>query len=42
MTIKELNNWVGNLSLKDRLSVQKFMVKLYCMERTNDGKNYTI
>lgn len=39
MTIKELNNWVDNLSLKDRLSVQRFMLQLYCMERTSDGKD---
>lgn len=35
---RKLEEWVQNLSLKDRLMVQKFMVKLYGMEK-NDGKD---
>lgn len=30
--------WVDNLSLQDRLQVQKFVLLLYGME-INDGKN---
>ena len=32
MSKRELKNWCENLSLKDRLLVQKFMIKLYAME----------
>ena len=32
------NKWAENLSLKDRLQVQRFMLILYGMEK-NDGKN---
>lgn len=35
---RKLKEWAQSLSLKDRLMVQKFMVKLYGMEK-NDGKN---
>lgn len=31
-------NWVENLTLKERMQVQRFMIKLYSME-INDGKN---
>lgn len=36
--IKKIEEWAQSLSLKDRLMVQKFMVKLYGMEK-NDGKD---
>ena len=32
------NTWVENLTLKERLMLQKFMIKLYGMERI-DGKD---
>lgn len=38
MSKYQLQKWAENLSLKDRLRVQKFMVQLYVMEN-NDGKD---
>lgn len=34
----KLQKWAKELPLKDRLEVQKFMIKLYSME-IDDGKN---
>lgn len=36
--VRKLEEWAQSLSLKDRLMVQKFMIKLYGMEK-NDGKD---
>lgn len=29
-------NWIDNLSLEDRLQVQKFMIKLYAMDELRE------
>ena len=34
---KNLESWAQNLPLKDRLQVQKFMVRLYGMEIKDGG-----
>jgi len=38
MGIKKLKSWANNLPLKERLDLQKFMIRLYGME-IDDGKN---
>lgn len=37
-TKKGLQRWASELSLEERLKLQKFMLQLYSME-LNDGKN---